>query len=221
VSSEHFVSTTAIRGAVKGRETEVLEALGIAWTGNHGHIDCPYGDHGGKDDWRWDQAKAVAFCTCIGSRPGEKKAHSIFDVASTMEGIDFGAAKIRVAEILGCTDLIFEKGGGQEHLCAEALLNPPADKRDNGLPLAYLANRLGVATAEVPLPRTRMAGWAALPYWDPPTTPRATRSLVGTFPCAVFEMADCDGRRHAHRIYVAPGGRRKSESGRAHRREGP
>jgi hypothetical protein len=192
----------------------VLAALCIHWTGNHSHIDCPYPDHGGEADWRWHQTKARAFCSCIGRRPGERGAHSIFDVVSTMEKIDFETAKIRVADILGRTDLIREKGGGQEHcgMTAEALLNPPVEKRDDSLPRNYLAHRLGVSEAEVPLPCTTTVGWTALHYYDPPT-PKGKPVFVGYFACAVFEMADPDGRRHALRIYLAPGGVGKANVG--------
>src|SRR5687768_11780651 len=107
---ERYVQTKRIKEAVAGHELAVLEAMGINWSGGCGHIDCPYPDHGGKDDWRWDAKKGCAFCTCIGKRPNEGSSHSIFDVVSTCKGIDFEAAKIRVAEILGRTDLIQERG---------------------------------------------------------------------------------------------------------------
>lgn len=60
-----FVATPAIRLAVRGREGEVLNALGVDWSRGRPHIDCPYPMHGGRDDWRWDPQKSRAFCTCI------------------------------------------------------------------------------------------------------------------------------------------------------------
>jgi len=39
-----YILTGAIRDAVSGRETEVLAALGIQWSGTSGHIACPYPD---------------------------------------------------------------------------------------------------------------------------------------------------------------------------------
>ena len=69
---ERRVATAAIQAAVKGRETKVLEALGIAWAGGAPHISCPYPDHADENpSWRWDERKAKAYCTCI------ERSHSI------------------------------------------------------------------------------------------------------------------------------------------------
>src|SRR5947209_5079558 len=99
MSDGRYVKTTGIKEAVKGHELAALVALGIDWRPGYGHIDCPYPDHGGKADWRWDEPKCRAFCTCIGKRAGEKRSHTIFDAVALKEGIDFEAAKIRVAQI--------------------------------------------------------------------------------------------------------------------------
>ena len=72
-AGERFVPTIAIKDAVSRRELEILAAVGINWHGGKKHIDCPYPDHGGKTDWRWDSRNNRAFCTCVGTRPGEKK----------------------------------------------------------------------------------------------------------------------------------------------------
>jgi hypothetical protein len=69
-----FVTTTAIRQAVNGRETDVLDAIGVHWRDGRPHIKCPYRDH--VDDnasWRWETKRAKARCTC-------SKSDSIFDV---------------------------------------------------------------------------------------------------------------------------------------------
>ena len=42
MTSDRYVATRSIREAMKGRETEVLEALGIAWQDGAPHISCPY-----------------------------------------------------------------------------------------------------------------------------------------------------------------------------------
>jgi hypothetical protein len=92
---------SGIKEAVDGRETEILEKLGIRWRDGHPHIRCPYLAHLDKSpSWRWDVAKRAAFCTC------QDRAQSIFDVIIRVEGGDFARAADRAAEILGRRDLI-------------------------------------------------------------------------------------------------------------------
>jgi hypothetical protein len=213
MTGARYVRTAAIKQAVVGRELDVLGAIGIDWRGGRRHINCPYPDHGGKDDWRWDASNERAFCTCIGTRPDEGGFHSIFDVVSAREGIDFEKAKIRVAEIIGRTDLIEEGGGGprRQKTDAASLLSAPVEDRDDTLPRKYLAFRLGIEPAAVLMPRTRAVGIKALAYFDPPAAVGAKPKLVGTFPCAVFETIDATNRIHALRIYVAPDGQGKAD----------
>jgi hypothetical protein len=45
MTDARFVPGTAIRQATAGRETEVLDALGMDWRGGRPHIRCPYRDH--------------------------------------------------------------------------------------------------------------------------------------------------------------------------------
>jgi hypothetical protein len=208
MSAERYVSTRAIHEAVKGRETEVLAALGIAWQGGTQHIACPYPDHADQNpSWRWDERKAKAFCTCITQRGG----HSILEIVKRVEGIDFEAAKLRVAEILGRRDLIETKGG--QRMDAASLLQPPADQGNGTLGRGYLAYRLGVPPETAPMPSTGVVGWRELPYYEPPAPTEKKPRLVGCHPCVVFATVAPDGRHHAHRIYVASGGRGKAELG--------
>ncbi|UEM06356.1 hypothetical protein JL101_013275 [Skermanella rosea] len=156
-----YVRTDQIKEAVVGHELDVLNAIGIGWHGGRGHIDCPYLDHGGKDDWRWDTGKARAFCTCIGQRPDEGGSHSIFDVVLVREGVDFEAAKIRFAEIIGRAHLIEEGGSGPRGQMQDAvcLLSAPVEDRDDTLPLKYLAALpLGIDPAAAPTPRMCAVG---------------------------------------------------------------
>jgi hypothetical protein len=214
---EHFVKTSEIRAAVGGREVDVLDQLGIPWRRGKPHIDCPYPDHGGADDWRWDGRKSRAFCTCIGRRPHERQSHSIFDVVALVEAIDFEAAKIRVAQIIRRPDLIKTQGDGERHQATdpESLLKPRPNNRNDDLPWIYLGYRLGVDPNRLPRPRTRVAGLKALGYFDPPPQGKKTvkPTLVTTTPCAVFEQVDRDGKIHAHRIYLAEGGLGKADLG--------
>jgi hypothetical protein len=209
ITSDSYVLTQTILEAVKGHETTVLSALAIAWQDGAPHISCPYPNH--SDDhpsWRWDERKARAFCTCI------ERSHSIFDVVMQVDVLEFEAAKLRVAQILGRTDLI-KRGDADriQAMDAATLLRPPADQRDDQLGRGYLTHRLGVAPDEILMPSTFVVGWRSLPYYDPPTKRGGKPKLVDHFSCVVFDTLAPDGRRHAHRIYVADGGAGKAEVG--------
>ena len=105
MAEDRYVRTQHIRDAVRGRETEVLKALGVARKDGASHSRCPYLNHDDANpSWRWDHAKARAFCSCI------EGSHTILDVVAHCEGVDFEIAKVRAAEILGRQDLIKEKG---------------------------------------------------------------------------------------------------------------
>jgi hypothetical protein len=205
----------AVREAVSGRESEVLAAIGIRWSGTSNHIACPYPDHLDHDpSWRWDDEKKVAFCTCIGTRAGEKKAHSIFAVLGAKEGLDREAAKARVAEIIGRADLITgAKGRKYQHTDAAALLSPASDNRDDTLVWNYLGHRLAVDPKQVPRPSTKVVGIKCLGYFDPPKQRGGRPFHVGDYPTAIFETMDCEGKQHAHRIYLSLGGAGKAELG--------
>jgi hypothetical protein len=209
-----YVKTSSIMAAVRGRELEVLGAVGIESQGGRGHIRCPYADHGGDNDWRWDNEKKLAYCSCIGRRAGEKRAHTIIRVVAVKEDLKFEGAKVRIAKIIGRSDLIIgsqaRKNGRTD---ATSLLNPPAENRDDTLVYAYLGHRLGIDPGRVPRPATKAIGIKALAYFDPPKTERGKPIYVGDFPSAVFETVDRDGKQHAHRIYLAPGGAGKADLG--------
>lgn len=206
-----YVRTQAIRDAVAGRETEVLDALGIRWREGRPHINCPYPDHRGEEDWRWNDKKARAYCTC-------STGDSVFDVVMKCEGLQtFDDAKLRVAEIIGAQQLVTVRHGDDRRFMrtdARSLISPPSDNRDDELVRAYLAHRLGVDLVDAPIPSTPIAGIEALDYFDPlPQGSKAKPKSIGAFPCAVFGTLSPDGRAHAHRIYLAPGGAGKAKLG--------
>lgn len=203
-----YVKTTDAKAALSGHETLVLAALGIDWRRGHPHVDCPYPSHGGKSDWRWDELKARAFCTCITG------ADSIFDVVGKVEEVTFDDAKVRACEMIGRSDLVKTKGGGKGQKTDPAtLLAPPLALQAPELPRAYLASRLGLDPADVPMPSTRAVGWAALPYVETVADGSTEFNEVARPPCVVFETAAADGRRHAHRVYTAPDGQGKADIG--------
>jgi hypothetical protein len=105
-------------------------------------------------------AEVRARCTCTGG-------DSIFDAATRVEGLSFEAAKPRLAEILGSTDLIREAGDGQA-IQATHLPRLPPEQRADDLPLAYLAHRLGVAVEGVPRSSTSAAAFNGLAPSDAP-----------------------------------------------------
>ena len=208
-----YVSWKDARAAVEGHEIEIVNALGIPWrAGQRDHIRCPYFHHGGANDWRLTP-KGRAICTCT-----DGKTDSVFDVAMKVEGLDEEQAKIRCVEIVGRADLIRERSGDGQFQAtdAESLLKARPERRDEMLPRAYLAHRLGIDEAAVLMPATRAVGIKALGYFDPPKGKGTGKPVhVGDFPCAVFEQVDAEGRRHAHRLYVAPGGTGKADLGMA------
>jgi hypothetical protein len=173
-TGERLVATANIRTAVKGRETELLDVLGILWRAGRPHINCPYPDHSDKNpSWRWDEQKRCAICTC--------GSDSILKVLIKVEGISFEAAKIRAAEILGRQDLIRIRTGGERYQRQDAysLLNPPADNRYDELPFVYLGSRLGLEPGEIPRPFTPVVGIKALGIFrsacKPPSEAEAPR----------------------------------------------
>jgi hypothetical protein len=110
-ADQRFVTKADIRAAVKGRETDLLDALNIDWRRAKPHIRCPYRDHDDNHpSWRWDERKCKAFCTC--------GVRDVLGVLMGVEGIESDAAKVRVAELLKRPDLIREwsarkrRGGG-------------------------------------------------------------------------------------------------------------
>ncbi len=214
-SSDQFVRTAEIRLAVEGREEDVLDALGIPFrtARGKGHIDCPYPDHGGANDWRWDDQKRRARCTCLTSA-------GILDVVMKCEAVDLEGAKLRVAEMIGRSDLIRTRGGGEKDVdnrflktTPEGLMGVKADFRDDALVANYLAFRLGIDDVDVLLPSTPVRGITHNAIWDPPKTRNGKLKLFGIFPAVAFLAIDCDRRKHAHRIFVAPNGRGKADLG--------
>jgi hypothetical protein len=207
-----YVVTKAIAAAVKGRETDILGKLGIAWRNGRQHISCPYPDHDDRNpSWRFDNKTGRALCTCI----AESKSDGIFEIVMKVKRLDFEAAKIQIAEFIDRSDLIKSKGSGTgQKTDAASLLNPPPELRDDSLVALYLAARLGLDDpAAVPVPTTKIVGLQSLAYFDLPTGKEKKLHLVGSYPCAVFETIARDGRRHAHRIYLSADGTGKAELG--------
>ena len=99
-NSERYVRWQDIERAVKSRETEILDKLGIIWRSHREtHTRCPLGTHpDNHPSFRWDEGEAHYFCTC-----GDG---SVFDVIMMVEHIDFEQAKTRAAELIGHEELI-------------------------------------------------------------------------------------------------------------------
>ena len=204
-----YVATRPIKNAAKGREGELLDKIGINWRAGHPHILCPYPQHDDSNaSWRWLEPAARALCSCI------TKPDSIFDVISKVESIDFEQAKVRVAELLGLTDLIKVKteGGGQK-TDAASLLAPPSVLRDDSLPQRYLGGRTDLDPDLIPRPSTAIAGWTELAYYEASGRKGGRPKKIASPPCAVFGTLAADGRQHAHRIYLNATGDGKANLG--------
>lgn len=216
MTEERYVQTGEIRSAVEGREEAVLDALSIPFRNGKPHIDCPYPSHGGTNDWRWDDKKLRARCTCTGG-------DSIFDVVMKCESIEFEEAKVYVAEAIGSQHLIKVKGAGKgkkaEHenqfqkTTAEGLMNPASVYRDDALVANYLGSRLGISDEDVFLPTTPFRGITHSVYYEGGGKRNSDPKVVGVFPAVVFKTLDAERRTHAHRIFVGPNGRGKAYLG--------
>lgn len=146
--------------------------------------------------------------------PGENRAHSIFGVVTAKEGLDREAAKKRVAEIIGRLDLIIGATGQKyQRTDAATLLSPPPENQDDALAWSYLSQRLGIDPERVPRPSTKVIGSKSLAYFDAPKQRGGKPVHIGDFPAAIFETMDCEGNRHAHRVYLSPNGMAKAELG--------
>ncbi len=220
-NAKTYVRTDDIKSAIAGREAEILAARGVAWESGTPHINCPYPDHPDNNpSWRWDDASKVAFCSC-------SKGMGIFDVLSKIDGTSFDEAKLEAARLIGRQDLIVG-GEGQATLPAVVaaatnankyypadpgyLLNPPHDQKNPDITRNYLAGRLGVSPADIPMPNSYWTGWTQLDYVDT-SAGKGKAVHVGRFPCAAFETRAADGRVHAHRIYTGPNGNGKADLG--------
>jgi hypothetical protein len=148
---QRYVPTAVAHQAVQGREAEAVRALGIRWHGRD-HIRCPYPTHDDKNpSWRlMEDGHAVCSCT---------PKHSVFDVAMHLEGIDFEAAKIRVMEAIGRTEIIVdpaaEKAEGLTLAAYSAAKQLPIDRLTE---LGVRQSSYGQVKAAVRTPYFRLNG---------------------------------------------------------------
>jgi hypothetical protein len=184
--SERYVTTSGIRAAARGRETIILDGLGIDWKQptTKPHIHCPYREHADDNpSWRWDGRRRKAFCTCA-------KADSIFDVLMKVEGLDFDRAKIRAAELLNRSDLIREsharknKGGRGDV--------PPEQQRNGATPAG--CRLADYATAKrLPIDFLRSLGLAEIAYQGAPAVKIPYLTADGAEAAVRFRIA-LDGK---------------------------
>jgi len=159
-----------VKEALNGREAYVVCALGITCFESGRHINCPFPEHGGRNDWRWDESKARWICTCGNG--------DIFDLVQKMQDCGFTEAVEFVAGVIGTKPAEAPKIRGRRKRPADqakgsrrqsgkvhALLNPGVAARNDDLVRTYLARRLGIDPAEVVMPSTPFAGHVSAPYW--------------------------------------------------------
>lgn len=84
---------------VRGRETEILDAIGIdGWrkTTGSNHIRCPFPDHDDRSpSWRWDKAINKWTCTCV-----KGVWRDVYDAVARVKGLDNRGAFFYVRELL-------------------------------------------------------------------------------------------------------------------------
>src|SRR5262245_35237951 len=148
MSAARYVATADLKDALRGRETELIDVLGIAWRSGQPHIHCPYTEHtDANPSWRWDEPHARAHCSC--------GAQDALGVARKVLGLDFEATKVRVAELLRRDDLICGKTGSSgQRTDTQSLMSAKPKDCDDSLPIQYLAHRLNVEPKMVPRPTT-------------------------------------------------------------------
>ena len=120
-------------GEIAGRETEVLDALGIAWrkasnpTGSV-KMRCPFPDHEDRrPSWRWDQKDAHWKCTC--------GTGSVFDAVQRMGKAANWAASLawvrtalKMAEMSVSEAVTFTPGRGASPFLEDEAAEPEAPK---------------------------------------------------------------------------------------------
>jgi hypothetical protein len=177
MTPERFVRTGDIQAAVKGRETDLLDALNIRWREAKPHISCPYRDHADNNpSWRWDRRKFRAICTC--------GSHSILDVLMKVEGVSsFDEAKVRAAELLQRPDLIKEKqpkGGGAEI---------PLEQQRNGATPRGCRLADYAEAKRLPIDFLRAEGLREIRYLDAPAISIPYVAHDGSEPAVRFRIA--------------------------------
>jgi hypothetical protein len=183
--ADRYVTTPDIRVAIRGHETGILDGLGIDWQQSKAspHTNCPYLDHADtRPSWRWDARKRRAFCTC--------GARDVLGVLMGVEGIEFGPAKIRAAELLKRPDLIKERHarklkGGRQHI--------PPEQHRNGATLAGCSLVDYAVAKRLPIDFLRSLGLSEITYQGAPAVKIPYFAADGTEAVVRFRIA-LDGK---------------------------
>jgi hypothetical protein len=94
-----YVRWRDLKPVIQGRESEIVDALGIIWRTRATHVCCPLDAHPDNNpSFRWDENDSRYYCSC--------GSGSALDLITKVEKIDFEHAKIRAAEFLERRDLI-------------------------------------------------------------------------------------------------------------------
>jgi P4 family phage/plasmid primase-like protien len=96
---ERYVRWRDLKPAIQGRESEIVDKLGISWRTRQTHIQCPLGAHPDNNpSFRWDDKGGRYYCSC--------GSGSAVDLIIKVEKVDFEQAKIRAADLIERHDLI-------------------------------------------------------------------------------------------------------------------
>ena len=191
-----------------GHETDVLKALDIGGrTAPRTYVPLSR-SRGSRTHRGAGTSEGRAYCTCIRGAALDLRCRH----AGRGHRLRGGQAAGR--QILGRHDLIETKGESngwtQPACCSRRPSSATTARRAGTRPIGSAWRR-----SRCRCRRPRSSAGAQLAYYDPPARKGGKPRLVGHHPCVVFETVAPDGRRHAHRIYVALDGRRQ---GRARRR---
>jgi len=185
----------------------ILKSLNVDYAGDAKHVFCPNPNHAdSRPSFRFDTRIGSAFCTC-----DDMNGADLIGLVEALKGCDFRQACDHIAEVAGIEPMRWRTGGQKQS--AEALLNPPADNRDDSLVGKYLGYRLGIDPADVIMPTTPVRGIKSLDYFDVSQNGAGKPQKFGAAPCAVFGIVGHDGDQHAMRIWLGQNGQGKADFG--------
>ena len=134
---------------IRGRETEVLDALGIPWQQSlRRHIRCPFPDHEDKNpSWRWVPEKCAWTCSC-----NNRGYSSVFDAVIRMRGGSFKDAVTWVDDALRLPSQSLPQGKAAVNMQNASDVPPHVPAQKPATKPQCVHNRFGRPVAIYPYP---------------------------------------------------------------------